>query len=337
MSLSPEQRVARSVAGCAGVLGLALLTCCGPDERPIDAGAARDAATDGGRDAALSDGGLDAGPRREDSGPVAPTWLPLEGLPEGCELSMAADPEAVVAPLRFEACPDMEGCRQVIVDWSGEEAPRFSVGPGNHTGEHGYFFYGRGAELGWIWWVIARDDGRIMSVVRSPIPSAGDPFECYLFNMTVSEPRAAITVATGGGGAIGDSIVGLVDWRDGPSFRVLATLTPSDLGPNNYVHQIALGDGFVAGQVVLSNVIVRVGFDGTVRWVTRGDGRSPFLASANGDAVFIDTYPYGSLWMATSADTEAQLLWTPPSNAVAVDINADPADFAWARADSTAA
>lgn len=318
--------------GCAAALGLLLLTCCGPDAGSLDGGAARDA----GRDAGARDGGTDAGNdagQGHDGGSVEPTWLPLEGLPAGCELSMVADPEALVGPLRFEPCPDMAGCRQLVVDWTSQEdrIPTFLAYTGSHDGEHGYFVFGRGAEVGWYWSVIARDDGRILSVIRSPVPSSEGPFGCHLFNVAVSGAHAAITVATNSGESIGDSVIALLEWGDPASFRVLATLTPSELGPNNYVQQLAMGDDFVAGQVVPRNDIVRVGFDGSVRWVTGAEPGTPQLEAAGQDALFYTTlHPGTGLWTATASDAAGRMIWAP-TDAEVGGIETDGEHLVWAQ------
>src|SRR5690606_3191102 len=111
-------------------------------------GAADAGAREAGQDAAMEtdagrDAGVDSGPH--DAGAVEPEWLPLEGLPAGCELSMAADPESMAGPLRFEPCPDMAGCRQLVVDWTTREPPRLKVTQGAHDGAHGYFTFVRTA------------------------------------------------------------------------------------------------------------------------------------------------------------------------------------------------
>src|SRR5690606_9763919 len=271
---------------CVGGL-LSLSSCGSVGDGAADAGAreaGRDASvkTDAGRDA-----GVDSGPH--DAGAVEPEWIPLEGLPAGCELSMAADPESKAGPLRFEPCPDMAGCRQLVVDWTSRQEPRFAAVSGAYRGEHGYFVFVRGAELDWLWAVIAREDGQVLAVIRYPFPSGGDGFRCTLFEAIAGEGHAAITVATNTRGEVGDSIIGLLRGTGGLAFEVLSRLTPRVLGTNNYVSRTVLGEDFVAGQVVLRNDIIRVGFDGSVRWVPRPESGSPSLDAAAGHAVFYGT------------------------------------------------
>lgn len=316
----------------AGLLGVALLTCCGPESGEPDGGAARDGGADGGRD-----GGRDAGRPRDagrdaDAGLPPPVWLPLEGLPEGCELSMAADPEAVAGPLRFEPCPDMAGCRQLVVDWTTEQAPRINIVTGSHDGEHGYFAYARGEEPGWRWVVVARDDGRVLAVVRSRIEGTVDGFQCYAFNVAPTFGRAGFVVATNRPGEIGDSVIGLIEWASGaPTFRVLATLTTSFLGPNNFPQQIEIGDDFVAAQIVPRDDIVRVGFDGSARFVTGAEPGAPRLEAGAREGLFYMTLrPASGLWTATADDAAGRVLWAPPDADIG-GIETDGVDLVWAQ------
>lgn len=335
MSTTSSERAARRlapVALLAGVLGVALLTCCGPDGGELDGGApdggvARDAGRDGSHDASRPrDAGRDAGP------PPPPVWLPLEGLPEGCELSLAADPEAVAGPLRFEECPDMAGCRQLVVDWTTEQAPRLNIVTGSHDGEHGYFAYARGAEPGWRWVVVARDDGHVLAVVRSRIEGTTDGFQCYAFNVAPTSEHAGFVVATSRPGVIGDSIIGLIEWGSGtPTFRVLATLTTAFLGPNNFPQQIEIGDDFIAAQVVPRYDVVRVGFDGSVRFVTGAEPGGPVLEAGGRDGLFYLTLrPASGLWTATADDEVGRVLWDPPDADIG-GIETDGVDLVWAQ------
>src|SRR5690606_40447094 len=117
---------------CVG--GLLSLSSCGS----VGDGAADAGAREAGRDASVkTDAGRDAGgdSGSRDSGAVEPEWIPLEGLPAGCELSMAADPESMAGPLRFEPCPDMPGCRQLVSEWRTREPQRLSITPGEHDSE----------------------------------------------------------------------------------------------------------------------------------------------------------------------------------------------------------
>src|SRR5690606_38234058 len=105
-----------------------------------------------------------------------------------------------------------------------------------------YFTFVRTAAPYWRWHVFARDDGRVISVIRDPIPSVTTPFACYLGGAVISPPDVAITIATDRGDSVGDSVIALLSLVEPSSFRVLATLTPSVLGTNNYVSRTVLGE-----------------------------------------------------------------------------------------------
>ncbi len=309
------------------VLGL-VAGCEGP--APPDAGrrdAGRDAGrADAGRDAGR-DGRADAG---SDAGRIEAAWLPLAGLPDPrCQIAFAADPEATAGPLRFEPCPGLAGCRRLVVDWESRQQPRFTIvgTAGDHDGANGYFAFTRGAEPGWLWLVIARDDGRVLAVVRSPVPHPTEPFDCFMGPVGIGEGRTAFSVATGYGDGIGPQVVILVD-PDG-SHRVVRTLLPAEVGSNNYIAVLRPGLDFIGAQVVPRQDILRVGLDGSLAWLTGDEPGSPYLGSAIASSVVYDRYPAHDLWIATGPERGRLLL--APTDSDAVDVSSDGVDLVWAQ------
>src|SRR5690606_22531358 len=312
-----------SLLACVGGL-LSSASCGGVGEDGPDGGATRDAGRDAAVDARAGgdagvDGGVDGG---GDAGAVEPEWIQLEGLPAGCELSMAADPEAVAGPLRFEPCPDMPGCRQLVSEWRTREPPRLSITQGAHDGEHGYFMFTRTASPYWRWYVIARDDGRIISVIRDMIRSPRPPISC-LFDITLSPPNAAVSAWALEEGGFGDLMIGWMRLDEPRSLRVLMELPRTS---SSLMHPV-VGEGFVAGR--LKAGFLRLGFNGSGRWLAWPESGRPRVEAAAGDAVFYGTDPRTGLWVGTGDDA-GRLIWAPEEIEVG-GIRADGEHLVWSQ------
>lgn len=337
MSRTSSDRRARPALVLPASLAIAtVVTCCGPDEPAVDG---RDSGTDAARADAGSDAAVrDAGQRRDgghDAGREEPVWIPVTGLPEGCDISMAEDPEALLGALTFEPCPDLDGCRQLVVNWDSRERPRFLTVAMNarFTTDESYFGFVRGEDYGFRWFVVAGADGRVHAALRTPVGDPSARFSCWLSRMAVGARRAAVSVQVTMGGGVGPSSIGLLRWdATSATYETLAVLPPSFLGPTNFVQEIEIGDDFVAAYVPLRYDIVRVGFDGSARWVTHADGSSvPGLKTAAGEALFYSMFPSGaSIMVADADDVEGRALWTP-GDAHVGGIAADGTDLVWAQ------
>lgn len=143
---------------------------------------------------------VDVGPPRVDGAPGTdargdgarpvddPGWRLVEGLPAICEIEIAAHPERALPPLRWQECPDVPGCRELVIDWP-DNTPhlRFAVLT-NWTVAGGslYFVYSRawrtegrdGRPRDFAYGAIVDERGAHLAVTRTPHPLPGQRELC---------------------------------------------------------------------------------------------------------------------------------------------------------------
>ena len=202
-------------------------------------------------------------------------WLVMPGVPEGCAARMARDPAALHPPLAFEACPDKDDCRQLVMDWAADEHGRVAIlgfdQTGWHDGTRGYFVFRRSAPdttaPGAYWTILAADDGEVIALWSHRFPRDSATF-CYLGRVVVGEGRYVVEVFNENthehwivGGELTDP-VGTV--------RLAGVL--SDLGAD--VNIMRAGRDHIALQTTGYQVF-RLGWDGTVRRIEDSFGVPP--------------------------------------------------------------
>lgn len=213
-------------------------------------------------------------------------------LPADCDLRMATDPMATHGgPLSFVPCPSRSGCRQVDVDWTTPANPTFEVGhfASEHDGEVGRFAYTRLApdspsDRFIDWGVVARDDGVIDLILRSP------RLRCQALWPAIHDGRFATIVYYRRSDAqrIGEYIVG--GELDDPlgTFTVLA-FVDSTIAPE-YPQTIVVDRTGVAAELSGAATILRITWDGDVSVVaspaTTGVGTSSLDYIQDGHVVF---------------------------------------------------
>jgi len=228
---------------------------------------------DGGSSDAEPDAdGADAEDAREDGGRA--DWIRLPGVPERCDSWLARDASELVEPLRFEACPDRAGCRQLVTDWypDPELAIRINgiaTASGFHDGRRGHFFFARPGTDGRPWWVVADDTGAILALLRS---HADEPRWCGIGGLAIGE------------GHLGIQVKGSTDpehpvaWSLGADLaepagtvRLLAYHGP-DLTPGEFAQFLRVGRGGLFYEVT-GELLFHVGWDGSLTRIEDESGQ----------------------------------------------------------------
>lgn len=314
----------------AVALAAAVLSCCGSeDPPPSDAGmdAGEPEPRDAGPDVS-TDTGVDAAPVR-DAGHAE--WTQVTGLPDGCPVWIAENPEAVVPRLTFEECPQYDtGCRQVRIDWKEEVGEHyFQIFSGYHNGDHGYFSYWRGSDEAEHTWVIGRDDGAILSVLRVPTL---DGTGCLAVPAVLGGARFAFALIRFEGGDLITNTWFLVGTLASPadSLRVMATLSPSDIGPNTFPQRLVVTETHLAIEVVPRHDVFLLDDAGAIVTSTAALSSTVDLEGAVRDTFFADHHTTPREILSGKAGEDPSVLLPADGSSVA-NFSTDGSEMAWLK------
>ena len=131
----PRQPCSSRRAVALAALALAALASCkgAPAERLSDGAAAASSASSasprlGGEPTAGGEPTVGGEPGAGHWSWLPGDWAPPAGLPEFCELRIAARPARDLPPLRWRACASgRAGCRQLVVDWASGRGSKLAV------------------------------------------------------------------------------------------------------------------------------------------------------------------------------------------------------------------
>ena len=165
------------VSLCVSVVVALALSTCTPVSPVADGGA--DAESD-----VLADVATDNPPVRDvaqpdvpiDGGPEDPGWVPLPGLPGGCNIERAEHPERLTS-IEWLSCGD--GCEYLGPDTRYQRAMR--TDSGSYDGDRGYFGMVQALQTdGRAMIYIADTEGRIYGAWREVLNSSREGFLCIL-------------------------------------------------------------------------------------------------------------------------------------------------------------
>ncbi len=304
----------------APLLAILALGCAGPGSPDVGIDAGADSGADAGRDGGR-DGGRDAGHDADlDAGLL---WMPLSGVPSGCELAMASPAYVAARAWTLEPCDDRSGCRRIVAPppVAGQNPFRVESGHGVHDGSRGLMAIFSDDDVHREEWIID-DSGQALAGFRTAAVSAGITESCFQSDFDVSAREFAFdlshTVAPDGianylyRGALGAPPTLVGDLR--------AAFT------GGWEQEIRV-DGPRAAAWMSFQVVLAAELDGTIAAITPNTGGGCEIADVVGDAVFVECV--------TPTNIEVQLPGGPLtplfSHGVNYGLDSDGHDMVWGR------
>ena len=282
---------------------------------------------------------FDAGPLPADSGRDAPAvdahriptregWRFVEGLPAGCDVWIADDPEAV-ASLEWSDCiTPSESCRALVPS----EEPRYA----RFVRVEGEQWDPARGEATFFWWwekesaerdyVLADTSGRTYAVWRFVNHSFST--RCDPSGLATGDGRVAVVISTGSGS--GDDIVLAGSIDDGGALERIATLTEDDIAAN-FVQELEVTEQAIGVSTAAGGQALRIEWDGRKTRLAGDPASGLYLRDAHQQTLFLnEAAPRGRLQV---EDGAGQRVLVDPGDAsyrVAVP-RVDGVDLVWQR------
>lgn len=338
VDLEASSRVASGAARVLASVGCILLaltvTACSVSLGTTDGGAEADAQRADTDAAAPADSGRD-GDASEGRDAGDGTWLDVSGLPAGCVLRVALQPERVFPSFSSRACETPRtGCREWDVPRADPpDDTLFVMGAGrDDEGAHLVALWGRSSPRDErVRLMLSRDDGQTLGVL-----DADRLGPCSPLAGTYADGQVALALALPGGAGGTIVVGGSLDRLD--ELRVVTELSRAVLGTAAIQDIIPSRSGIAAGAAA-GAIVLWIDWAGSVSTIAADPETSYWLDSVVGDAAYVSSIGVApAVYVSIAGAAPTRLLELASGDAVTTRASVSRLFFqvGFARADITA-